>query len=229
MGDVDRPPVHDGEGAAEPFAGDSALANTTQHTSTCTSTSTSNPRHHLSRARGYRYIEQPAHEQVFLNMRLRKMDRQYWGGPRKKEGMWQLALFFVLLVMVLKAGHRADDADGNSGTITLTFAEIGTIVAWLFAVAAVFSLLGRSPYKALLSWMIIYLPLLFLIISLAAFGKKDPSIGWALLACEVLALLLFVLFVVAYPKMIQSKWFRAIFGVVGRWWSLRPVDDWTML
>jgi hypothetical protein len=90
-------------------------------------------------ARGYRYIDVPsptlteAHEEVFLNMRLRKMDRQ-GNGPREKGGKWHLVLLGICLVLALSAGHLADGGI-SSQTVTLSYGEIAIIAAWLFAVS----------------------------------------------------------------------------------------------
>ena len=190
---------------------------------------------HLSRARGYRYIDAPsptlteAHEEVFLNMRLRKMDRQ-GHGPREKGGKWHLVLLAICLALALSAGHIADGSV-SAKTVTLSYGDVAIIAVWLFAVAIVVSMIGNRPYKTLLYWMIIYLPMVAIVVALAAFGdqlRDEPWVGWTLLICEVTALLLFVCIVVLYPKFIRSKWLRKKLGI-HKWWSLRLVSDWTMV
>jgi hypothetical protein len=194
-----------------------------------------------------------AHENSFLNMQLRKINRGLTG-TKKREKAYEFVAVAVFLVILYSVGTQTstgddnddglDDSDGAIGMnkvfVSLTLWHIVCIGLWLYISALVTNIFRESRFINLLYWMIIYLPLLATIASFLFDPKTQATkkgslryftfgevVGFLLFVAEALAVAIHVIKYYLYPRLLNSKWFRKK-SRAASFWKVSVVSDWTM-
>eukprot|EP00591_Stephanopyxis_turris_P016149 CAMPEP_0195540258 /NCGR_PEP_ID=MMETSP0794_2-20130614/50480_1 /TAXON_ID=515487 /ORGANISM="Stephanopyxis turris, Strain CCMP 815" /LENGTH=595 /DNA_ID=CAMNT_0040674323 /DNA_START=499 /DNA_END=2282 /DNA_ORIENTATION=- len=171
-----------------------------------------------------------AHEQVFLNMRLRKLQRDL-NGTRQREGAnkYHTAALVVVFVIVFGAGfgvHYSEEGDDFIFVVKLW--QIVMIGALICLALVISGMLRRSNFGLMLSWMIIYWPLATIVLSVLISEHKDVFSTWpkwlliVFIILEAVTLITFISIFYLYPMFISSALFRTRVGV-GSFWGLHAL------
>jgi len=191
----------------------------------------------------------PEQEQVFMTMKLRKLNRALTGTKTKqtKFQLFALVAYFVLAFGVLQyssqesAGDKncnGDNNDNNNNTRRIIVLDLGDIImmmVYILAVLIVTNIFRESKFITLLYWMFIYLPLAAMILgfmlgdtdSVDNFLGTHPIVLVMLIVAEIAVLVTFLSLYKLYPKLVQSAWFRRK-SRAGIFWRIKVVSDWTM-
>ena len=105
-----------------------------------------------------------AHERVFLNMYVRKMQRRIWG-TKNNDGFYICCEFLIVLLLaalIIYLGWDDDTSVEHEWQDSDTYGVI-ILVAYTFLVFIIASYLGDSPYAGMLRYMGVYIPLLCVI------------------------------------------------------------------
>lgn len=196
-----------------------------------------------------------AQTRTFMYMQLRKMRRRVQGRKAKSTIANELCCLCILIfVMIALAGWKVVElvelestaptaspvenlapsaAPADEGGIV---ALLGTIV-WILAAFVIISKSPFSPWMRMLKWMLLYIPLVWLIAEWSwtddLLTTHHPWIYWPFIAAEILTFCIFVGFYWVYPLCLKSR----RYGFVGestkhksaaRFWGVNLVEDWTM-
>lgn len=193
--------------------------------------------------------EQPepseAHEAVFLNMYLRKVQRRVRGRRSNDSLCCEFVVVLVLLAVIIVLG-RDDDPEPDTHYERADTEGLIIFWFWLIFTGLIFFYFGReSPYLKMLRVMAIYIPLVFLTASLAFYEEVREEINlvhWnrllpqqhvffvLLIITEALTFAGFMSYYKLYPLVMGSKWFRSKPGRIARMWrmGIATDDEWTM-
>jgi len=218
--------AHDEEDTDERFA----LQPVSDAASTLRVSASAAPETKKTARTGYHGVT-PELEQLFLTMHYRKMQRDLNGPQKKKTRYHFIALACMLILIYGMSSYVTEGGDGPI-VISLTITQIALIGVWIFVSIVVTSILGGSKFIVLLSWMLVYWPLLAMMASILIYSQRavfgaEAWITYALIAVEAVTLITFIVINYAYPKLIMSRWFREAYGAA-RFWRITLTDDSTM-
>lgn len=185
-------------------------------------------------------------EQVFMTMKLRKLNRALTGTKTKRTRFELIVLvaYFVLALGVVSytsgSISPAEEAaiEEETGTsrriIVLDLGDIIIMMVYIFVVVMVTSFFRDSKFITLLYWMFIYLPLVFMIISFIVNDESadeymgfNPTLITVLITFEIVVLVGFLTLYKLYPRLVTSAWFRRK-SRAGIFWRIKVISDWTM-
>lgn len=185
-------------------------------------------------------------EQVFMTMKLRKLNRALTGTKTKKTKFEFLALvaYFVLAFGVVSYTSTETEQEAVPGQpearriIVLDLSEIIFIMIYILVVSLITSVFRESKFITLLYWMFIYLPLFFMVVAFimddvgelgdwGGFLGRNPVVAFLLITAEMFVLTVFLSLYKIYPKVVQSNWFRRK-KRAGVFWRIKVISDWTM-
>ena len=186
-------------------------------------------------------------EQVFMTMKLRKLNRALTGTKTKRTRfeLFALVAYFVLAFGVVSYSsntvtNQQDDNNNNSGgsrrIIVLDLTDIIVMMVYILVVSLVTSVFRESKFITLLYWMFIYLPLAAMIssfvvgdqgVDVGGYLGTDPVISILLITAEIAVLTGFLALYKLYPRVVTSAWFRRK-SRAGIFWRIKVVSDWTM-
>ena len=162
------------------------------------------------------------HESVFVALQRRKFIRDSHGTIKQKSSFVSL---FILLLVIYGAGFSSAEIDANSSfTLVVSLSELVAVGCWVL-LAILISYIKKKRIKSLLSWMLIWWPLLAVLTSII-FG--DQKWIWsAFLAAELLTLFTFLVVEFVYVSLLGTDLFRHSIKAE-RYWSLRLVAPFTI-
>ncbi|CAB9500532.1 Alpha/beta hydrolase of unknown function (DUF900) [Seminavis robusta] len=185
----------------------------------------------------------PEQEQVFMTMKLRKLNRALTGTKTKRSRLdvFVLMAYFVLAVGVVSyssapmAASTTNSTENDTSTapiIQLNLQDILIMMIYVIVVTFVTSVFRESKWITLIYWMVIYLPLCAMIVQFVV-GNDDTTslvnsvVAILLLVSEMTVLVVFLTLYKIYPKVVMSSWFRRK-SRAGIFWRIKVVSDWTM-
>lgn len=183
-------------------------------------------------------------EQVFMTMKLRKLNRALTGTKTKRTRfeLFALVAYFVLAfgVVSYSSGQNREVVENEeSGSsrriIVLDLTDIIVMMIYILVVSLVTSVFRESKFITLLYWMFIYLPLAAMIISfmlddqgdVGGYLNANPVLAVLLVTAEIMVLVGFLALYKLYPKVVTSAWFRRK-SRAGIFWRIKVISDWTM-
>ena len=110
-----------------------------------------------------------AQESVFLNMNIRKMHRRIRGKQSNDSLCCEFSIVIILLIVMTILGWDDTPQEGDWQKAD----TVGLVVSllWLIFALCVFFVWGQGPYAKMLRYMVIYIPLIFIVVSISFFEE----------------------------------------------------------
>jgi hypothetical protein len=188
-------------------------------------------------------------KEVFLNMQLRKSNRALTG-TKSRNTMYEFSAVAIFLTIIFSTAAQDcyeeggactksdDDDDDSAAFVSLTFGQVVGIGFYTFCAIVISTVFKESRFIELLYWMLIYLPLIFIMLA-SVVDKEERNylrndllsveaiMGIFFLVAECLAALIFIGIYFLYPKLVNSVWFRNHSRAAMMFWNVNVVADWT--